>query len=325
MFNLSFEQSLRVVTVIVALALPAAAETDAQFKLTDKNKKESCPDLWTGIGVPVYGKSAKRDATLVCHTRFVVMHNNATRSPDWVVERLKKSELTNKFNRPKQGFVQEKGVRPSARAKDDDYTNTKAELARGHMAPSEDFNNDFEDMKESFVLSNAVPQVGEKFNGAIWGQLEEEVREAAIARGELFVITGPVRALGKKRSRTISKAMNACGSAIVLDGPAQARVCDANNKKPTLPCNTAGVVVPVGVYKIVYDPATETAYAFAMPNRDHPSKKGDDVRPYLDTFRVSVSALQSVTNVQFLPALPAKKRSAILRKCAPDSLWPKGS
>lgn len=322
MFNLSFEQSLRIVTVVIALALPAAAETDAQFKLTDKNKKETCPALWTDIGLPQYGKSAKRDATLVCHKRFVLMHNNTARSPDWVIERLKKTELTNAFDRPEKSFEQEDSVRPSARARDEDYTKTKAKFARGHMAPSEDFNNNESDMKESFVLSNAVPQVGAKFNSAIWGQLEGEVRKAAVERGEIFVITGPVRGLGARRARSIPKSANACGSALVLDGPQQARVCDANNRNSNVACGAAGVVVPVGVFKIIYDPAAETAYAFILPNRDHPSKTGNDVQPYLDTFRVTVATVERVTGVLFLRGLPAEKRNAVSRKCATDSLWP---
>lgn len=320
----SFEQTLRVATVLLALVLPAVAETDAHFKLTEKNKKETCPVLWRDIGLPRYTKAAaKRDATLVCHKRFVLMHNNPARSPDWVVERLKKSELTNAFDRPEKSFEQEDSVRPSARGKNGDYTKTRTNFARGHMAPSEDFNNDEDDMKESFVYSNAVPQIDDKFNGAIWKQLEEEVRSAAQKRGEVFVITGPVRGLGTSRKRTISKKANACGNAIVLDGPKEIRVCDANNDNPSVACGTAGVVVPVGVFKIIYDPATETAYAFALPNRNHPSKKQDDVRPYLETFRVSVAALERVTNVQFLRDLPAAKQNAIIRRCATDTLWPK--
>ena len=82
-------------------------------------------------------------------------------------------------------------------------------------------------MIECFYLSNMVPQVGKGMNQGIWKDLEEKVRKWAIARGELFIFTGPVYEGGAKE--TIGK-----------------------NR----------VAVPSALYKIIYDPNKERGYSF---------------------------------------------------------------
>ncbi len=180
---------------IALMAGPVAAETDAQWKPGKFNKISTCRPLWIGLGdVPADTKAATRDTTFVCHTRFVLSHDNVSKTPDWVIEHLTKQQVSGSNKRPKgQSFAPEQRVPPHGRAGNGDYTNTKSGLARGHMAPSEDFNRSLNWMKESFVFSNAVPQIGQHFNGTVWASLEDEVRKAARARNELYVITGPVR------------------------------------------------------------------------------------------------------------------------------------
>jgi len=307
--------------VVLAVAPAGIAETDAKWKLTAKNRPATCAILWRGVGRPSPAKSGKRDTTFVCHTRFVLSHNNTAKTADWVIERLPKKQVSGKFDRPKKSFGQEKLVPPRGRARDEDYTNTPQDFARGHLAPSEDFNINEDLMKESFVLSNAVPQVGARFNGAIWGQLEDEVRAAARERGEIHVITGPVPRLGNSRNRTVAKADNACGNAIELEGPADRIVCEAHNENRSVACTT-GVAVPIALFKIVYDRKNGgAAYAFVLPNRDHPSKQGDEVRTYLDQFRTTVAVLERLTGLQFLLNLKGEKRRRIVQECAPGALW----
>jgi DNA/RNA endonuclease G (NUC1) len=309
------------IALLALLPVLAAAETDAQFREGEKNRRESCPNVWEGMGVPSYLRPATIDATLVCHDRFVLSHNNRNRSPDWVGEHLRKEELPDKFGRPSIGFSQERSVRPSARAKDDDYPVRDLHIARGHMAPSEDFNGNEDDMKETFVLSNAIPQVAERFNGSIWKRLETEVRNAAIARERVFVISGPIQGLNGRRTRVLPASANACGHAFRLKGPPQRRACKANRSNPYVPCGVQGVLVPVGAYKIIYDPGRQVAYAFILPNIEHPSKEGDEALTYLNGFRATVAAVEFATGVQFLRGIPQDQQDKVIRTCADDSLW----
>jgi endonuclease G len=62
---------------------------------------------------------------------------------------------------------------------------------RGHLAPAGDMKWDRTAMSESFLMSNMSPQEP-SFNRGIWKRLEEQVRNWAIEKDSLFVITGPV-------------------------------------------------------------------------------------------------------------------------------------
>ena len=93
-------------------------------------------------------------------------------------------------------------------------------------------------MSESFLLSNMAPQVGPSFNRGIWATLEAKVREWAIERGELYVVTGPIY------TTTSLKHVG-----------------------------TNNVAVPTHFYKVVFDPVRVEAIAFILPNEKNPSSK----------------------------------------------------
>jgi DNA/RNA endonuclease G (NUC1) len=316
-------------TKILALALllglvaaPAtAAETFEQMHAAATNNAQDCAQHFRGIGLPRY--AANRDAIIVCHKRFLLSHNNKTRSPDWVIERLDNSTLKRDgFPRPVKGFVQDKHVPERARANDDDYEGNAYGFTRGHMAPSEDFNNDREEMKASFILSNAVPQVGSAFNSSIWGQLEGEVR-SAVLRGqefrELYVITGPVQRFRGTRSRTIGSSRS-CGGELPLTGPPEKRLCKSNNTRPNPNCGTAGVAIPIAIFKIVYDPQSGAAHAFVLANKNHDPHTGSAEHPYLEKHRVTVGAIERITGIRLFRELSADKQR-VANRCAATPLW----
>ena len=312
---------LRLATVtIAALLISAPVVAAPAWKPGPKNKPPNCGTLWRTIGLPRH-ISTGRDVTFVCHSRYILLHDNINRTPDWVIERL--SSRTTKLDgadRTGLSFVSEKLVPPAGRASNADYTNTKSNLDRGHMAPAEDFNVARALMKESFIFSNAVPQVGDRFNGSIWKEFENEVRKIAREHGDTFVITGPVRRVGDSNELTIAAANNSCGPRIDLQGPSKREkfICAAAAGKPDVFCDK-GVSVPIGVFKILYIRKTKTAYAFVMPNIDH--TPGSDQPAYLDKFRVSIPALEKVTNLQFFRDLTGDDQVGIGATCAPGRPW----
>jgi DNA/RNA endonuclease G (NUC1) len=329
-------QSLRALMAacLTVLATQACAETDAQWQPNAANKISTCRALWIALGdVPTHGDAVNRDTTIVCHSKFlaagndakavsngfVLSHDNVSKTPDWVLERLTKAGVSGPQPRPEKSFVMERRVPPRGRARGTDYPPKTSNFARGHMAPSEDFNTSANAMKDTFVLSNAVPQIGPRFNGSVWGSLEDEARLAAKARDVVHVISGPVRASGAERTVTIAQSANRCDKRIVLDGPAVTNFCAEDGKGA--PCERGGVGVPVGLFKIIYDARSGDAYAFVLPNRDH-DRGGTEIRPYLETFRVSVDAIESVTGLRFFAELPADKRRQAREQCAPGTLWP---
>jgi len=305
-----------VIAGVTAVSGSAWAKPKAQCNPKDK-VTSNCSAIWKAIGLPAYTGTAA-GKTAVCHDRYVTSNDNASKTPDWVVELLTKAKLTNRYSRPPVDFTPDPCVPDDGSPDSGDYEKTADKFAKGHMAPSEDFNNSLVNMRDTFYFSNAVPQIGTKFNGSVWKTLETEVRKAAVARNTLYMMSGPVRGDGVHRTIEIAKADNACGGAIELDAVKTAIVCKAVNKKQATTCST-GVVVPVALYKIAYDPKANAAYAFVMPNRAYPGGQGRD---YLEEWRVNVGVIERLTGLKFFPDLPPEKRASLIDKCEPTTLWP---
>ena len=170
--------SLLAAAAALCFASAAAAQNahdNAGFTPGPQNDPETCRDLWQAVGLPEYSRPDERDTTIVCHTRYVLSHNNDALGPDWVLEHLTAEQISGSNTRPKMKFQHETLVPKGA--VDADYTNSGFD--RGHQAPSGDFNANVDWMKESFFLSNIVPQVGIGFNRDIWAKLENHVRDIA--------------------------------------------------------------------------------------------------------------------------------------------------
>ncbi len=311
-----------ILAVLAALALiaPAHAQdaiTDGVckgFTPTEANNLRTCRNLWEAIGAPQYA-SEDIDALPVCHDAYALSHNNVNKTPDWVLERLNKSQFAGGQDRPATKFQPEKFVCDAARAVDDQYSNSK--MDRGHQAPSADFSSDVDQMKQSFLFSNAVPQQGEGFNRHIWKQFEDLVRKLAVDRGEIYVITGPINREANGEALTIQADANPCKNEIKLEAPAgRTAICGKDTK-----CGEGGVAIPVGLFKIVYDAKNKRANAYILPNIDHRKiEKAKDPLEYLKRYRVAVRTVEQYTGLQFFRAIPKRDRKAQVEECV-ATMW----
>lgn len=53
----------------------------------DPKDPNTCRALWSDIGLPERS-GMTGDTTYVCRQRYIVEHNDETKTPDWVIERL---------------------------------------------------------------------------------------------------------------------------------------------------------------------------------------------------------------------------------------------
>jgi endonuclease G, mitochondrial len=295
--------------LLAAGAATAAAQTaNSGFTPGPNNDPATCHDLWEGVGLPQYSRTDEHDTTFVCHTKYVLSHNDDAKTPDWVLEHLTVAQITGTNARPKMKFQHDPFLPPDARAVDADYT--RSGFDRGHQAPSDDFKANVDWMKESFFLSNIVPQVGVGFNRDIWATLENHVRDVVRSRGELYVITGPVYPDGGTPI-TIGDSENLCHNVIVLDPPAKKSICGGKSS-----CEN-GVIVPSAMFKIFYDPNMGRVNAFLMPNVNHREVPGfTNSLDYIKKYQVTVQAVEDVTNLSFFSALPAGLRHMVETQCA---------
>lgn len=70
-----------------------------------------------------------------------------------------------------------------------DYKNSG--YTRGHLAPAGDMAFSKESMSDCFYMSNMSPQLS-VFNGGVWNELENLVRDWAYKNKRLIVVTGPI-------------------------------------------------------------------------------------------------------------------------------------
>lgn len=103
-------------------------------------------------------------------------------------------------SRRNKRFHEEHSLRPYHRSRNQYYRNSGYD--RGHLAPAADFAHSDKKMNDTFVLTNASPQLP-RFNRAVWLRLEEFVRKVASGKRstassstddntETWVITGPL-------------------------------------------------------------------------------------------------------------------------------------
>lgn len=111
---------------------------------------------------------------------------------EWISYELT-SENLKKENVDRTGDFRPDPLVKKASASPRDYVGTGYD--RGHLAPAGDMAFSSEAMSESFYMSNISPQI-KNFNGGIWRELEETVRDWAMKFENIYVVTGPILTRG---------------------------------------------------------------------------------------------------------------------------------
>lgn len=166
-------------TVVAPTPAPAAAPEDAS----------ACPSFYLEGRAPVAsGAPARSDGRILCHSFYAISYSTTLRDPLWTSYRLTRAmaEGGDRITRFKGKFRNDPALTADEQGAHKDYVSPPFD--RGHLAPA----NDAEDMpsqKDTFVITNVVPQIGE-FNRGLWRFLEASVHELAKNQGEVFVVTG---------------------------------------------------------------------------------------------------------------------------------------
>jgi endonuclease G len=124
---------------------------------------------------------------IIHHLAYSLCYNEQHEQASWVAYELTRAE-TQKVAERSNKFTIDPLVKTGS-ANDADYKASGYD--RGHLAPAADMGWSAQVMQESFYYSNMSPQLP-AFNRGIWKQLEELVREWAIAEDTIYVVTGPL-------------------------------------------------------------------------------------------------------------------------------------
>ncbi len=136
-------------------------------------------------GVPTSPTSNER---LLHQDEYIIGYDDDLRVPTWVAYRLTADDL--RWGRPRtRCFRRDPRLDEEEAAFCADYE--EPIFDRGHMVPNADMVRDEAAMINTYIFSNMVPQ-HDRFNQVIWKRLEGYVRDWAVSKDTIFVITGAV-------------------------------------------------------------------------------------------------------------------------------------
>ena len=245
-------------TAILTLSLATAAQArvsvfEALGILSQQPTSfAQCPEFFANGTPPAVAPRPKLRE--LCYEAFAILHSGETKTPVYVAQRLNRRSIEDADEKRATKFFADARLPSAERAELEDYK--RSGYSRGHMAPAGDMPTPTA-MAQSFSLANMVPQ-DIQHNGGAWAKIEQDTRRyVRRAKGDVFVITGPVFTQGS----------------------------------PSIGQN--GVRVPTYLFKLVYDQATNRAWAHWQDNRE-----GERVgRP------ISYRELVQRTGVEFFPGL----------------------
>jgi endonuclease G len=301
---------IRIAALAAALPICMLAAAPACAQNHPENNKDFCKTIWDDIGVP---EAASGDGitTIVCHKGYIVGHNDSHKTPNWVIERLTPTLTGKGASREGKDFAADALLPDKARGTPQDYDPHNSEFDKGHNAPAADFGGNQDALNDTFFYSNAVPQIGMGFNRSIWRSLETQVRNLVGKNHPLlYVITGPIY----QEAAPIKIKNGPCPTQLTLPTVKPVTIC-ADNAHGNAAC-AAGVAVPAAMYKIVYNPMMQNAFAVVMENKSHTGlyAKGRGGK-YIQAHRVGIETVEELTGLTFFPNLPERKRRQIRLSC----------
>ena len=183
----------------------------------------------------------------LCFDGFAVMYSSQHKTPLYVAQVLDRQRLAAaKQQQRSDQFFEDARLPRAARATLEDYRGSGFD--RGHMAPAGDM-GDERSMAQSFSLANIVPQAREH-NRKPWADVEKATRSYVLrASGPVYVITGVV---------------HEAGQCPIAAQPQPPRTFDAQ----ACTIGAGKVAVPSHMFKLVFDPQRNRAWAHWLPNRD---------------------------------------------------------
>ena len=125
---------------------------------------------------------------IISHSHYALSYSEAHEQAEWVAYELDREELYIPNVERTGNFRPDPKVR-KASASTRDYYGTGYD--RGHLVPAGDMAFSELAMSESFYMTNISPQI-RNFNGGIWRELEETVRDWGKKFRHLYIVTGPV-------------------------------------------------------------------------------------------------------------------------------------
>jgi endonuclease G len=122
----------------------------------------------------------------IAHNYYTISYSEADKQAEWAAYYLTPASISGTQKRASK-FMPDPMIRYAIRPS----SYTKSGYDRGHLCPAADMKLNDISMTESFYMSNMSPQAP-SFNRGIWSKLEDKVREWALEKNGVYVVTGPL-------------------------------------------------------------------------------------------------------------------------------------
>lgn len=138
--------------------------------------------------VPFGAPTSSVATTPLCRKGYLAAYSPAVRLPLWVAEHLTPASAWGCGERI-DAFKPDPDLPKGGRAELLDYAHSGYDI--GHMASAANHLGNPDEQRETFYLSNMVPQL-HPLNAGLWFKIEVASRVWASQRGEVLVLSGPV-------------------------------------------------------------------------------------------------------------------------------------
>lgn len=128
------------------------------------------------------------DGIILHKSNFSLAYDSNCKSAKWVAYRLTKDQLKDRIDLDRVLFSSDPQLK---RNKTEYYDYSGSGYDRGHLVPAADMSFDSISYKETFLMSNIVPQK-RGCNRGIWKELEKQTRQWVKKHNEVYIISGPV-------------------------------------------------------------------------------------------------------------------------------------
>jgi len=172
--------------LVLVLSVSAAAREPVQQAVDFRE----CPQFFASGVAPRVAVVEKLKPRALCYEAFAILHSGRSKTPVFVAQRLNRASLTDaKDEKRTNRFFADARLPSAERAQLEDYKGSGYD--RGHMAPAADMPT-ARAMAQSISLANMVPQ-NRTNNRKAWAGIERATRKYVMrAKGDVYVITGPV-------------------------------------------------------------------------------------------------------------------------------------
>lgn len=148
-------------------------------------KRDNDPLLF---GNPTNAANVDKSNYLLVKNTYTMSYNDMRCIPNWVAWHLDLSDIGTTGRSGK--FISDSSLPPSfTKITSSDYNSKLYGFDRGHLCPSADRSRNINDNRETFLMTNMVPQ-SPRCNRILWKALEDYERTLTKQGKELYIVAG---------------------------------------------------------------------------------------------------------------------------------------